>query len=923
MNQPPTLLVGSGRPCRCAIEIHGMTPSPESIAGGRRVLLAGLVASAWLAMTAPGLAEVAVVTSREASAVELQAAAELADFLGKIYPNESFSRAEQLPRSGRAVWLGVAQDPAIASRLGDEKPAGAEAYLVTSNRSGGLELGIIAGADARGVVYGVYGLLRKLGCGFQISGDALPNPATGPFSFADWRLADRPLVGDRLVFDWHNFLSGCSTWNLSDWKAWILQAQKQGYNGVMVHAYGNNPMAEFTFNGKAKPVGYLSTTTRGRDWSTVHVNDVRNLWGGGVFAKPVFGADAAMGPDGRQAADARRLMSGVFGYAGERGMNVLFAVDVDTISANPQELIMTLPEAARFAVDNGTIWLANPDTPEGYAYYKAQVAEWLAAYPQITCLTAWFRLVPVGATPWLTMKDGEMPAAWQEEYRAALAGAPEAAAFWRPHNMFAIGKIVRAFARALDELGHARVGLAAGSWNFDFMAAADLFMPRQVRFIGLDYDVIDNDPVLATAKKRAALAAVGAHREVIPVIWAQHDDGMYMGRPYTPLADFASLLADAEAGGFGIIHWTTRPLDLFFSSHARQVWQSTSDEDLRATCDEMALTGFGPSAREVMGEYLERWVTGAPMFGRDTTDYFIDRPLTHIDQVVAGCGERLKLLGRVDPASLAPEPRERLGYFRGMEEFVAAFHRTQGRFQAAEGLWKAGDTAGASAELAGCEPEKVIVQFAEAASRGGITRGELGLVVSLNTRWLPHQVRLRQALALEPVRYNFGPTSHDRLAQLEGKLTYHFDGNHGIWQTLGKEETGAETFVLPPGTTITRDPGLPEAYEGICRSGIESATPLAIQLGPIFKPAALLPGDYLVRLIMLDPTSTAAGQRVIAVAPGGPAHVDVFKEAGGTNRIFECVHPIKVGGDGKAAVTLSPVRGKVVVSGIVLENVGK
>jgi len=72
--------------------------------------------------------------------------------------------------------------------------------------------------------------------------------------------ADRPLVAERIVFDWHNFLSGCSTWNLEDWQRWTAQSQAMGYNAIMVHAYGNNPMAGFTFQGLPKPVGYLSTT---------------------------------------------------------------------------------------------------------------------------------------------------------------------------------------------------------------------------------------------------------------------------------------------------------------------------------------------------------------------------------------------------------------------------------------------------------------------------------------------------------------------------------------------------------------------------------------------------------------------------------------------------------------------------------------
>ena len=75
--------------------------------------------------------------------------------------------------------------------------------------------------------------------------------------------ADKPLVNERIVFNWHNFLSGCSTWNLADWNRWTDDAQQLGYNAIMVHAYGNNPMVSFTFNGKTKPVGYLSTTVKG------------------------------------------------------------------------------------------------------------------------------------------------------------------------------------------------------------------------------------------------------------------------------------------------------------------------------------------------------------------------------------------------------------------------------------------------------------------------------------------------------------------------------------------------------------------------------------------------------------------------------------------------------------------------------------
>ena len=95
-------------------------------------------------------------------------------------------------------------------------------------------------------------------------------------------------------------------------------------------------------------------------------------------------------------------------------MGVFFANDVDTVSANPQEVIRTLPPDARFAIagKRDEFWLANPETPAGYDYYRTQVAALLAAYPQITNLVVWFR---GGRTPWMDLQVTDMPPGWQEE----------------------------------------------------------------------------------------------------------------------------------------------------------------------------------------------------------------------------------------------------------------------------------------------------------------------------------------------------------------------------------------------------------------------------------------------------------------------------------------------------------------------------
>ena len=868
-------------------------------------------------------AEIRVVVSPRAGAAERAVAAELAEYLQQIYPQERFPLGDALPASGRAILVGsMPSDPRLKDLLA-VKPAGPEGYVVVTAKGG--QLGIIAGADTRGVIYGVYAILEKLGYGFYLSYDAMAPVRREAFSFDGWQLADRPLLRDRLVFNWHNFLSGCSTWNLPEWKAWTLRSQKQGYNAVMVHAYGNNPMVRFAFNGKTKPVGYLSTTVEGRDWSTMHVNDVRRLWGGEAFKGPVFGAEAAMAPDDQRAAAAQKLMHDVFEYARTREMGVFFADDFDTISANPQELILTLPPESRFVTGRkeGPVWLANPDTPEGYRYYRTQVASLLAAYPQITCLVAWFRN---GGTPWMDLKVAEMPPEWQVEYRAEIAKTPAAAAFWHAQSLFAAGKILRAFDRALAELGHDRVQLATGTWHFDFLPAADRFLPRHVKFLGLDYGILHDKSQLATPQQRQMLAAVGAHRQVVPVIWAQHDDGNYIGRPYTPFAAFHAKLVEAKAGGFGIIHWTTRPLDLLFASHAKQVWQATKDQPLRTTCDEMAERSFGLPARKTMGEYLERWVTDAPKFARETSDRFIDRQLTGVTEVVCGCRQRLERIESVDMAALTPPQRDRLRYCQGLEQFISAIFRTQEAFQKAEGLWKKGQIEAARSALAPCHPEAVIEQFAGFSALCGMTRGEQGLVVSMNTRWLPHYVRLRQALGVAPIRYNFGATSHEPLAQSPGRFTFYVDTQRRLWQTLGTEEVGAATFALPAGTKVATTGEPAAADEDMFHRGIESDKPLTLTLQPILYKAPLPPGQYTLTLSMLDPTSTAAGQRVFEVSIGGgmPCEYYAFEPVqagylrlechGNSDNSWNSIREVRLGSlarDGKAplAVASGSVKG--------------
>ena len=648
---------------------------------------------------------------------------------------------------------------------------------------------------------------------------------------------NKPLFQERIMFNWHNFLSSCSTWNLKDWVRWTEQAQKMGYNAIMVHAYGNNPMAAFTFQGKERPVGYLTTTAKGRDWGTMHVNDVRRLVGGNVFDGPVFGSDAALVPDEERVQAARKLMGQVFADAAQRGMGIFFAVDMDTAEGNPQDLITLLPESARFQNEN-SLWLANPDTPEGYAYYKAAVSSWMRAYPQITTLAVHARHSP---TDWLGLGKA-MPASWRKEYEEAIARVPEAKKYRYSTGLFAYSKVARAVERALMECGAAKTKVAVGTWGYEFLPGFDAFLPKNMAVYSLDYDALYGKPEMTRPEVRTALARVGANRPLIEIIWAHHDDGQFFGRPYTPFKDFSGLLTKCNASGFGVLHWLTRPLDLFSAAHARQVFSATRDEPLRASCDWFAAQML---QEPELGEYLHRWITEAPMFGRDTNHLFIDKELPNKDRVIAGCRDRLKLLQSAKGKNAE--------YFRGLEAFIIAFYETQTKYQACVTAYRKGNVSMARAAISACNPEAVIRQFAAFTSIGEMTPGEKGLLVSLNTRWLVYFHQIRQKLAMEPVRFNFGPTSHDKLAGQPGQFTYFFDGEGKVWQTLGTKETQVETFTAP---TADNEMG---------RSGLIGYKPFTVEARPIAQRDDLPAGDYRLKLLFVDLDSTAEGARVFKV----------------------------------------------------------
>jgi len=813
--------------------------------------------------------KIEIVIGNDASVEEETAVKELHHFLGQMYPDTKFQTTTKMPSQGAVIVVGTFDSlPILKTYVKPDTLEGQESFRIRSLPNTRNPHLIIAAKGRRGVLMGVYKLLEKLGCGFYMSYDTVPQKKHFLFEPMDW--TDQPLISRRFIFNWHNFLSGCSSWNLEEWQKWIVQSQKMGYNGIMVHAYGNNPMIGYEFKGTYRPVGYLASTKIGRDWATNHVNDIQRMWGGQVFDTSVFGSEASVeGSSQQRTQSARKLMQQVFNFASQRDMDVYFAIDIDTESANPQDLITLLPESARFEVERN--WLAIPDTTEGYVCYKTQVEQLLRAYPDIDVLALWCRPGRRNG-PWTRLTAERLPPQWQDEYRAELKAHPHLAKHeWSP-SMFGLRKVVQAYQRAVEEVGRGDVEIAFGTWlrrdvpprrpgHCISLPLMDAFLPKNVPIVLLDWDVVRDDSFFEILDRRSEFVDIksSSGRPLWPVAWAHHDDGQYFGPPYKPFPDFYDRLTQMGADeAFGVIHWMTKPLDLYFKSMSSQVWDQTKNQPLRQTIYRAAEDMAGTEAADEFSEYMNEWIENMPRVARETTSRFMhtvreDGVLESMEDVEKGYQRRMQMLNAIDENKLTLQGQQWRAYFQGLEQFMLDLHTCEHHFQQAIEYRSRGDLDAARKAIADVRPENIIENFAEFSGNGGFSQGEKGLLVSLNTRWLSHYEMLRQMLGVSPVRYNFGPTSHEPMAQSPGLYTFYFDPQHRLWEVLGTAETKYETYTLS-----ASEDAVDSAESEIVETGILSDDKIQLTIEPIMHhedyagPRTLAAGKY--RLVLLTPT---------------------------------------------------------------------
>ena len=848
--------------------------------------------------------KITIVTSPEtADHIEKFAARELKDYLSKIYPDCRFSVGEE-SGGGKSIYL-------IVTDTITGVPDHHEGYLIKAE---GENARIISKGNT-GLIYGVYGILERLGCGFFLSDEMLPEQKKD-FDFSAWNFSNEPLIEERFVFNWHNFISGCTGWDKQHWLEWIDRSQKMGYNAVMVHSYHNNPMHTYEFNGFKKEVGYISTSAKGRDWGNIPINDVRRLPGGEIFSGAEFGSEIAMVPDERRVEVAQSVMAEVFSYALARGVKVNYAWDIDMpLLFLKNSMIQGIPEDEKFYLSKNDVWIPLPDKPEGYAFYKAQLEGLLSSYPMLDDITFFRR----GASFFRNAGLEELPEKWQEEYASVMMQNPKLEALDKQEviGSFITAKLIAGYQQILKDMGKGDIQLGTGSWNHYFVVPTAAFLPEGISILPIDWESRFDKSFMENGDILNDFASPECKNRVIPFIWAHHDDGRYVGRPFIPTKDLYTKLSQAGCNSFGVFHWMNRPLDLFFKSMSRQVWRETVNESLDKTISFSARHYFGT---ESMSVYFKEWLSNAPMFGRATLMNFfyrnMDDGVFDFEKAIVECEKRIAILDGADVSQMTGKQEEYLEYFKTLEQFIIDFSKTQAHFLKAEELLNTGNIEGAQKELQQGDPALSVKTFSKLSQIVKQERGEMAYAYRFATKYIPDYISFEQRTRLKPYLINIDSVVYEDLAQgNQVNFTYHIDPSGNFWESLGEKEFDSPIIHLS-GKAAPDDDVSP--FDEIFQYGLKISSADTIPIQPVMRATAVKnKSDVWKGAYELQILAASENNETISFSIYVNGNEETFITSG--KSIVSC--RIQQKDTGLMSLIVKPDGGSIIVCGVILSPV--
>ncbi len=531
-----------------------------------------LVAVRGLCAAEPGatidLAGAPIRHARAATDLEQFAARELARYGRLITGTESavwsLSGGEAGAQGGAGLEVVVGTKnslPALDAQIPDS--LGEDGYILRVVPGEPVRL-LVGGTTPEGVQRGAYALLERLGVGFYLGGDALPQRRASLSLPADLDEVGQPVFRIRGSLPWYNFLNSPTTWDLEDFQVFFDQMVKMGNNFVGFHSYDSEPFAAYPWEG-AWRMGAPAATSLDYGWGAVRglKSDAFGFGTGRYFPCEVFGSrSSALGkepPRGagpslfprRTRADEAilRAQAGLaqgLEYARRRGLHACVGFELT----------------------------GDPTAAETRRQTEARIRNLLATYPMIDHIWFW-QSEGLGGGTAVAPVDSPLDLIVQRlgpafEYLDSAERIGEAA------RVAAWVEFAHGVARGLrPDLKVIVSGWGGDAWMrfSDFYAGLDRVLPKDIVFAALD----NIDPT-AQAQVSAAYGKLSPEREKWPIPWFESDGGGSRRDQWfaqTNVKPFTQLVRDARAKGCqGLlgIHWQTRGVEEVAAYVAQYAW---------------------------------------------------------------------------------------------------------------------------------------------------------------------------------------------------------------------------------------------------------------------------------------------------------------------------------------------------------------
>ena len=616
---------------------------------------------------------------------------------------------------------------------------------------------VLMAGRGQGILHAAYAWLERQGWSFHVHGDV--EPEEGSLDLTSFSIDRQPRFALRGLQLWNYWWPGRDSWDFDDYVAYLNQFPKLGLNHFDFPLYWYEPL----FTG----VSFAGAPLRRLRLSGVDVGLARIggefLAGRGRFTSTAIPEDA---PDDVRTEAARNLLRRVFAHARGLGLRTTLGIEPGNVALVDPSLLRRIPEEHLYERN----LLVQPSSDSGIAIARARLQALFSSFPDVDVYSLWQSEMG----PWRSTTGSPHPAdvAFRRDH-AHLADRLAPGDFdqlqWLRHC-----------ARIAEDLKPG-VRLSTGGWGAErLMMAADEVLPDHM----IRATIADYEP--AFGLRRQAFKAYGETRgERCHTTWSEVDQHLWIQQ--VKISDTARVLDALEAHGVegaSQLHWRTLFNDPDLYSFAHGCWTGAgSADDLRRA---WAKAKFGSDAAQDVVQALQAleafnagivartpdimhsaWWVGFDCFmsGLLSANRYLDgTPIEekffaeNVDELIASADEADAHLSAAVAAfesacrrNMTRRQAQRLGFWHTRAVYSRDLYRSH--VLIARGVRLAsgardGDGLKAALDLVvSANAEQVVRTFAQRLGEGDVAeRGELGLLLSLNVKFLGSARRIEAAI---------------------------------------------------------------------------------------------------------------------------------------------------------------------------------